>query len=211
MKIAEIFTSIQGESTYTGLPCTFIRFAGCNLRCTYCDTPYAFEEGEELTLGEVMDKVQKAGIILVELTGGEPLLQEECYELMDSLRKKKYSVLVETNGTVSVEKVAEGIVKIVDFKCPSSGMSAYNDFSNVKCLDHQDEVKFVIGAREDFAWAREVVDRYTLVSKCKVLFSPVVPTLEARKLAGWILEEKLPVRLQLQLHKLIWPECNRGV
>ena len=211
MKIAEIFTSIQGESTFCGFPCTFIRVTGCNLRCRYCDTPYAFEGGEELKLNHILNKVREAGISLVELTGGEPLLQEECYLIIKLLLEEGYTVLLETNGSVSLQKVDSKVIKIVDFKCPSSGMSAHMDFSNITYLDQKDEVKFVIGNRGDFDWSREIIDRYRLIEKCKVLISPVFSKLEAREVARWILEERLCVRLQLQLHKFIWPELNRGV
>ena len=160
MKISEIFTSIQGESTYSGLPCTFIRVAGCNLRCRYCDTAYALEEGEELALDKILNKVREAGISLVELTGGEPLLQEECYLLIKSLLEEGYNVLLETNGSVSLEKVDRRVVKIMDIKCPSSGMSRHMDFSNIGYLGKKDETKFVISDREDFDWARKIIERY---------------------------------------------------
>jgi len=211
MKISEIFTSIQGESTFCGFPCTFIRMTGCNLRCKYCDTPYAFEEGKELKMDQILSKVEGAGISLVELTGGEPLLQEECYSLIAILLERGYTVLLETNGSISLEKVDSGVIKIVDIKCPGSGMSDHMDFSNITYLDQKDEVKFVIGDRVDFDWARKIIDRYRLIEKCKVLISPVFSKLDARKIARWILDEKLPVRLQLQLHRLIWPELTRGV
>lgn len=211
MKITEIFTSIQGESTFCGFPCTFIRVTGCNLRCRYCDSTYAFEEGEEWKLDQIMSKVREAGISLVELTGGEPLLQEECYLLMKLLLEVGYTVLLETNGSVSLKKVDSKVVRIMDIKCPSSGMSAHMDFSNIDCLYGTDEVKFVIADRGDFDWAREIINRYRLIEKCKVLISPVFSELEAREIASWILEERLPVRLQLQLHKFIWPELTRGV
>ena len=211
MKISEIFTSIQGESTFCGLPCTFIRVAGCNLRCKYCDTTYALEGGEEFKLEHILNNVRETGVSLVEITGGEPLLQEECYLLIQFLLEDGYDVLLETNGSVSMEKVDSRVVKIVDIKCPGSGMSDHMDFSNIAYLTQKDEVKFVISDREDFDWSRKIIDRYRIVEKCKVLVSPVLPKMEARKLAGWIIEERLPVRLQLQLHKFIWPELKRGV
>jgi len=211
MKIAEIFSSIQGESTFCGLPCTFIRVTGCNLRCRYCDTSYAFEGGEELKLDQILDRVKETGISLIELTGGEPLLQDECYLLIKLLLKEGYTILLETNGSITLEKVDSRVVKIMDIKCPSSGMSAHIDFSNIAYLDQKDEVKFVIANRGDFDWTRRIIDRYGLIEKCKVLISPVYSELEAREVARWILEERLPVRLQLQLHKFIWPELNRGV
>ncbi len=211
MKIAEIFTSIQGESTFSGLPCTFIRAVGCNLRCRYCDTPYALEGGEELQVEQILNRVGESGISLVEITGGEPLLQEECYVLITLLLEEGYTVLLETNGSLSLEKVVSRVIKIVDIKCPGSGMSAKMDFSNVKHLNEKDEVKFVISDKDDFNWAKGIINKYSLIEKCKVLLSPVVSRLEAREIAGWILEDKLQVRLQLQLHRCIWPERERGV
>ena len=211
MKISEIFTSIQGESTFCGFPCTFIRVAGCSLRCNYCDTPYAREGGNELKLDQILSRVRDSGISLVELTGGEPLLQDECYLLVTLLLEEGYNVLLETNGSVPLDKVDSRVVKIVDIKCPGSGMSDYMDFSNIAYLAQKDEVKFVISDREDFDWARKIIDRYGIVEKCTVLLSPVFSKIEAKKLARWIIEEKLSVRLQLQLHKFIWPDMSRGV
>ena len=211
MKVTEIFTSIQGESTFSGLPCTFIRMTGCNLRCRYCDTPYALEGGEELQVEQVVNKVGESGISLVEITGGEPLLQEECYVLITLLLEEGYTVLLETNGSLSLEKVDSRVIKIVDFKCPGSGMSTKMDFSNVKHLDEKYEVKFVISDRDDFDWAKGIIKKYRLIEKCTVLMSPVVSSLEAREIAGWILDDTLQVRLQLQLHKIVWPESESGV
>ncbi len=211
MKISEIFTSIQGESSFAGLPCTFIRFAGCNLRCHYCDTPYALEGGMELEPDQIVSKVRECGISLNEITGGEPLLQEECYFLIRLLLNEGNTVLLETNGSIALDRVDRGVIKIMDMKCPSSGMTEQMDFSNINYLSRQDEVKFVIGNREDFDWARKVICDYELLDRCKVLISPLQPNLEAKQAAQWILEEKLPVRLQLQLHKIIWPNNDRGV
>lgn len=211
MRVTEIFTSIQGESTFCGLPCTFIRMTGCNLRCKYCDTPYALEGGEELDLDQILDRVREAGISLVELTGGEPLLQEECYLLINLLLEEGYTVLLETNGSLTLEKLDSRVMKIVDIKCPGSGMSEKMDFSNVNYLTGKDEVKFVISDKGDFDWAKGIIDKYGLIEKCKVLISPVLSRLEAKEVAGWILEERLPVRLQLQLHKVIWPDLDRGI
>ena len=211
MKVTEIFTSIQGESTFCGLPCTFIRMTGCNLRCKYCDTPYALEGGKELDLDQILDKVRESGISLVELTGGEPLLQEECYLLINLLLEEGYTVLLETNGSLTLKKLDSRVMKIVDIKCPGSGMSEKMDFSNVNYLTGKDEVKFVISDKGDFDWAKGIIDTYGLIEKCKVLISPVLSRLEAKEVAGWILEERLPVRLQLQLHKVIWPDLDRGI
>jgi 7-carboxy-7-deazaguanine synthase len=210
MKISEIFTSIQGESSFAGLPCTFIRFTGCNLRCHYCDTPYALEGGIELEPDQVVNKVRESGISLNEITGGEPLLQEESYFLIRLLLNEGNTVLLETNGSIALDRVDRRVVKIMDMKCPSSGMTEHMDFLNINYLSHQDEVKFVIGNRQDFDWARNIITDYALIDRCKVLISPLQPHLEARQVAQWILEEKLPVRLQLQLHKIIWPTKDRG-
>jgi 7-carboxy-7-deazaguanine synthase len=211
MVITEIYTGIQGESTYSGLPCTFIRAAGCNLRCSYCDTPYAREGGKEFTVDQVLENVRKREISLVELTGGEPLLQEESYALTAHLLEEGYAVLLETNGSVSLKHVDKRVVKIVDIKCPASGMEAHMDFSNMEHLDQKDEIKFVVCDRADCDWAQKTIDTYRLIDRCKVLISPVVERIKAREVARWLVEKKLPVRLQLQLHKYIWPEQQRGV
>ena len=211
MKISEIFTSIQGESSFAGLPCTFIRLTGCNLRCLYCDTSYAFEGGVELDLDQIVSRVKESGIPLTELTGGEPLLQEESYLLSSLLLNEGFTVLLETNGSLSLDRVDSRVVKIVDMKCPGSGMSDHMDFTNIKSLSRKDEVKFVIGDRADFDWALNIIDDYELLKTCKVLISPLQSKLAAQTAAQWILEEKLLVRLQLQLQKIIWPTTDRGV
>jgi 7-carboxy-7-deazaguanine synthase len=211
MKIAELFSSLQGESTFAGLPCTFVRAAGCNLRCTYCDTLYAREGGAEVTTEQIFREVKKAGISLVALTGGEPLLQEESYRLMDCLLQEGYRVLLETNGSVSVERLDQRVVKIMDLKCPGSGMSGQMIFSNIALLNRDDEVKFVISDKGDFDWALRIIRDYGLVARCHVLISPVLQRLGPAQAADWILQERLPVRLQLQQHKLIWPERASGL
>lgn len=211
MKVTEIFTSIQGESTFCGLPCTFVRMTGCNLRCTYCDTAYALKGGEELSLDQVMNRVGESGISLVELTGGEPLLQKESHALIALLLQAGYTVLLETNGSLPLEDVDSRVVKIMDMKCPGSGMSDRMNFSNVDCLDGKDEVKFVVGDRMDFDWAKGIIHAHRLVDRCKVLISPVLSRMKPKELAGWILDERMPVRLQLQIHKFIWPGARRGV
>ena len=211
MKISEIFTSIQGESSFAGLPCTFVRFSGCNLRCRYCDTPYALEGGTELEPDQVVSKVKESGISLTEITGGEPLLQEESYFLIRLLLNEGNRVLLETNGSIALDRVDRRVVKIMDMKCPGSGMTDYMDFSNINYLSRHDEVKFVIGNSEDFEWARNIIYDYELIDRCKVLISPLQPGLKAQQAAQWILEEKIPVRLQLQLHRIIWPTRDRGV
>jgi 7-carboxy-7-deazaguanine synthase len=210
MKIAELFSSIQGESTFAGLPCTFVRTAGCNLRCSYCDTLYARAGGTEMTVGHICRVVKEAGIALVELTGGEPLLQEESYRLMDCLLGEGYRVLLETNGSVSVERLDKRVIKIMDLKCPGSGMSGHMMFSNLDLLNPDDEIKCVISDKADFDWAVRIIRDYRLVERCSVLISPVLQRLMPAQAAEWILQERLPVRLQLQQHKLIWPEKASG-
>lgn len=211
MKIAEIFSSIQGESTFAGLPCTFIRAAGCNLHCSYCDTLYAREGGWELTVEAILERVREAGCALTELTGGEPLLQQDSYLLMERLLQEGYTVLLETNGSISLAQVDRRVVIIMDLKCPGSGMSASMMLSNIAYLKRTDEVKFVMGNRSDYDWARGIIQEYRLVERCAVLISPVLSLLPPATAAEWILQDKLQVRLQLQLHKFIWPDALRGV
>jgi 7-carboxy-7-deazaguanine synthase len=211
MKISEIFTSIQGESSFAGLPCTFIRLTGCNLRCHYCDTTYALEGGVDVDPDRIVSRVRESGFPLAELTGGEPLLQEESYLLSSLLLNEGYTVLLETNGSLSLDRVDRRVVKIMDMKCPSSGMSEQMDFNNINYLSSKDEVKFVIGDRADFDWALKIIYDYELLRMCKVLVSPLQQRLAAQTAAKWILEEKLLVRMQLQLHKIIWPTRDRGV
>ncbi len=211
LKINEIFFSIQGESTYAGLPCVFVRLTYCNLRCTYCDTSYAFTEGSDRTLDEIVKEVEKYGCPLVEITGGEPLLQKNVYPLMRTLCDRGYQVLLETGGHMDIRSIDKRVVRIMDVKCPSSGESDKNDWSNLEVLTTKDQVKFVIGNREDYDWAKQVVQRHHLDARCTVLFSPVFGALENSVLAEWILADRLAVRFQLQLHKYIWAPDRRGV
>jgi 7-carboxy-7-deazaguanine synthase len=211
MKVCEIFTSVQGESSYAGLPCTFVRVTGCNLRCTYCDTTYAYEEGEELSLDEITEKVRGEGVSLVELTGGEPLLAEGAHELIGRLLDLGLRVLVETNGSVSIRDVDPRAVLIMDVKTPGSEACGSTDLANVELLKPKDEVKFVLTDRKDYEWARDFIVTHGLTEKCTVLFSPAFGLLEARELAGWILADRLDVRLNLQLHKYIFGPDERGV
>jgi 7-carboxy-7-deazaguanine synthase len=211
LKINEIFKSIQGESSYTGLPCAFIRLTGCNLRCSWCDTEYAFYEGTAMEVAHVLDKVKKYKVNLVEITGGEPLMQKEVYELMDALLAKSYEVLLETGGSLSVAEVPKSVVKILDLKCPGSGEHLQNDYSNLDILDAKDEVKFVILDRADYDWCRKTIKKYSLAKKVKILVSPVYDKLDLKDLATWVLQDKLPVRLQTQLHKVIWSKDAIGV
>jgi len=212
LTVNEIFHSIQGESTYAGAPCVFVRLTACDLRCSWCDTPYAFTEGGKRTVAEVVDEVMAFGCPLVEITGGEPLLQDDVYPLMAELRDRGLTVLVETGGHISVDRVPAGVVKIIDVKCPGSGESARNHWPNLDLLAPVDQVKFVIRDRADYEFARGVVDRHELAGRCSaVLFSPVHDVLPPPELAAWILADRLPVRLQLQVHKYIWGTHARGV
>jgi len=211
LKVNEIFYSIQGEGNAAGLPCVFVRLTYCNLRCTYCDTEYAFYDGEEKTLDEIIDEVKKYKCKLVEITGGEPLVQEESLELMRRLCDAGFNVMLETGGSLSIKNVDTRVKMIMDFKCPSSGMEKKNFYENVNYLKKADEVKFVIGNREDYDWAKEIISGYNLISKCEILFSVVFGVVEPVKLVEWILEDKLDVRFQLQMHKYIWHPQTKGV
>jgi len=212
LTINEIYCSIQGESTYAGRPCVFVRLTACDLRCAWCDTPYAFTEGRKMDVDEVVAEVARVGCPLVEITGGEPLLQDDVYPLMERLLAGGRTVLVETGGHVSLSRVPGAVVKIMDVKCPASGESARMCWDNINRLTSRDQVKFVIQGRGDYEFARDVVGKYALERRCAaVLFSPVHGELAPRDLAAWILADKLPVRLQLQLHKYIWNPDARGV
>ena len=211
LRINEIFHSIQGEGTRAGMPCVFIRLTGCHLRCTYCDTEYAFYEGGWMTLDEIMARVRDYGCGTVEVTGGEPLLQPAVYPLMKRLADEFETVLLETSGAAPIDKVDPRVIRIVDFKCPSSGEVEQNCWDNAGCLRAADEVKFVIGDREDYDWSKSTLNEYVLLSRCPVLFSPVHDKLSPTELAEWVLADGLGVRIQLQLHKFIWNPETRGV
>ena len=211
MKINEIYKSIQGESTYAGLPCIFIRLTYCNLRCTYCDTAYAFYEGQEMSVEEVIQAVWTYDCSLVEITGGEPLLQKEVYPLMNRLIADGFLVLLETGGSIDIGNVHPQVIKIMDLKCPSSGESEKNLYENICKLQPHDEIKFVIGNRGDYLWTKETMRRYQLDGKTRILFSTVFNGLEPSELVKWMLADKLNVRFQLQMHKYIWSPEKRGV
>ncbi|GJL79534.1 MAG: 7-carboxy-7-deazaguanine synthase [Nitrospinaceae bacterium] len=211
LKINEIYKSIQGESSHTGLPCVFIRLTGCNLRCTWCDTEYAFYEGKEMSLKEVVNAVERCGISLVEITGGEPLMQKEAIPLMQTLLEKNYTVMLETGGSLPVKEVPEQVIKIMDLKCPGSGEADKNNYDNLNYLTLRDEVKFVILDRADYDWSKKVLQDYSIHKKAQVLFSPVYDKLNLKALAEWVLEDNLSVRLQTQLHKVIWSKDAIGV
>ena len=211
LKINEIYASIQGESSHTGLPCVFIRLTGCNLRCSWCDTAYAFYDGKNLTVEETLQKVETFGLPLVEITGGEPLLQEDVYPLMEALLKKGYRVMLETSGALPIDKVPEKVIKILDIKCPGSGEEKKNHLENLKFLSPHDEVKFVLLDRADYEWSRDMLRKYDMVPSKQVLFSPVYDKLNQKDLSQWILKDRLAVRLQTQLHKVIWSKDAIGV
>jgi 7-carboxy-7-deazaguanine synthase len=212
LTINEVFYSIQGESTHAGEPCVFVRLTGCDLRCSWCDTPYAFVEGRKMSVDNVIAAVDAYGCSLVEITGGEPLLQEDVYELMDRLTAAGKTVMLETGGHRSIARVPRDVRKIVDVKCPGSGEAAMNDWTNFDALAPHDEVKFVVKDRADYEFARKVIDRYRLADRARaILLSPVHGVLDPRILSEWILADRLPARLQLQLHKYIWDPETRGV
>jgi 7-carboxy-7-deazaguanine synthase len=217
LRITEIFHSIQGESTWVGLPCTFVRLTGCPLRCVWCDTEYAFHGGEKMSLDAIVDRVREIGTPLVEVTGGEPLVHRNAFTLITRLCDAGFTVLVETSGAIDVGPVDPRAHRIMDLKCPGSGESSKNLWSNLDHLGRGDEVKFVIRDRADYEWSRDMVREHRLDERVEegslaaVLFSPVWGDLEFVELAGWILEDGLRVRYQLQLHKLVWGPNTAGV
>ena len=210
--VNEIFYSIQGESIHSGRPCIFVRLTGCNLRCTYCDTRYAYEDGMQMEIREILERLAAYQCSLVEITGGEPLLQHDTPSLIHRLLENGYEVMMETNGSFDISRVDGRCMKIVDIKCPSSGASEKNDLKNLKRLNLIDQVKFVVGCREDYLYAKEIIKSIPPGFPMeRVLFSPVSDKMSSDILAGWILEDALNVRLHLQLHKIIWPGEPRGV
>lgn len=212
LTINEIFHSIQGESSHAGRPCVFVRLTACDLRCRWCDTPYAFHEGRKVELEDVVADVLGRDCDLVEITGGEPLLQPDVYPLMQRLVEAGRTVLVETGGHVRLDRVPAGVIRIMDVKCPGSGESAKHDWTNMDLLGPQDEVKFVIADRADYEYACDVIRRYQLETRCAaVLLSPVHGVTPLEPLARWILDDGLRARLQVQLHKYIWGPEVRGV
>ena len=212
LKINEIYHSIQGESTSAGRRCVFVRLTYCNLRCTYCDTEYAFYDGKDMSVQQVIDEVEKYHCKLVEITGGEPLVQlEECLDLMNKLCDLGYEVMIETGGSLSIKEIDQRVKIIMDLKCPSSGMEKKNLYENLKCLKSTDELKFVIGDHEDYDWTIKIIKEHNLFGKCEILFSVVFGELEPVELVNWILEDNLDVRFQLQMHKYIWHPETKGV
>lgn len=211
LKINEIYFSIQGESSKAGLPCVFIRLTYCNLRCSYCDTEYAFYEGEDKSIEEILTEVKKYDCRLVEITGGEPLFQKECYMLMEKLCDEGYEVMLETSGSLPIKNIDKRVMIIMDLKCPSSKMMKKNLYENIEHIKPNDEIKFVIGDRNDYDWSKEIINKYDLTNKCGILFSVVFGKLEPVNLVNWIIEDKLKVRYQLQMHKIIWHPETKGV
>jgi 7-carboxy-7-deazaguanine synthase len=211
MRITEIFFSIQGESTYAGLPCLFVRLTGCPLRCEWCDTSYAFHGGTERNIDSIVAELEDYPCRLVEITGGEPLAQSEVHALITALADRGYTVLIETSGALDIGSVDPRAIIIMDVKCPGSGMADRNRWDNIGLLKPQDQIKFVIKDRADYDWALTIMRDHDLARRQAVLFSPVFGLLEPQQLAEWIMSDGLPVRFQLQLHKLIWDPATRGV
>ena len=211
MRVTEIFHSIQGESTFAGRPCVFVRLTGCPLRCTWCDTEYAFFGGSEQSIDAIVERVESYGCRLVEITGGEPLAQSEAFPLIAKLCDRGHDVLIETSGAIDTTAVDPRAHVILDIKCPGSGMSDRMHWPNLARLTANDEVKFVLADRTDYEWASHLVAEHQLPSRCTVLMSPVFGSMDPRQLAEWVLADRLPVRLQLQLHKFIWTPDMRGV
>jgi len=212
LTINEIYHSIQGESTWAGRPCVFVRLTFCDLRCNYCDTEYAFYEGKKITLPEIVERVGSFGCELVEITGGEPLLQKNVLPLMSMLCDAGHTVLLETSGAHDIAAVDRRVHRIMDLKTPGSGEVEKNLWANIDHLTKSDEVKFVIGSREDYEWSRDQVQRFKLETRCHaVLFSPIFGRIDPREIVEWILADKLNVRFQLQMHKFIWTPTQRGV
>ena len=209
--INEIFHSIQGESSLAGMPCVFVRLTYCNIRCSYCDTEYAFYEGKPMTLDEIVAAVEAFDCRRVEITGGEPLFQPEVHALMKRLCDAGYELLLETGGSLDISTVDPRVRRIVDFKCPSSGMEKKNHWKNAGYLTERDEVKFVIGDREDYEWSKRKIAEYGIAGRSPILMSVVFGQLEPVVLSEWILEDSLDVRFQLQMHKYIWRPEKRGV
>jgi 7-carboxy-7-deazaguanine synthase len=210
LTVNEIFYSVQGESTYAGRPCVFVRLTACDLRCSWCDTPYAFYEGSKHSLEQVLEQVDRFACPLVEVTGGEPLLQEDVYPLMQRLLDRGQTVLLETGGHRSTARVPGGVVTILDVKCPGSGESEKNDWTNLDRIRPHDEVKFVVKDRQDYEYARDVITRHNLARRANAIHVSH-GVVNPRTLSEWVLQDNLPVRVQLQLHKYIWDPATRGV
>jgi 7-carboxy-7-deazaguanine synthase len=212
LTINEIYRSIQGESTWAGLPCVFVRLTFCDLRCNYCDTAYAFHSGSKMTIPEIVERVLAFDCSLVEITGGEPLLQKSVLPLMEQLCDLRKTVLIETSGAHDISGIDRRVHRIMDLKTPGSGEAGRNRYENIPHLTSGDEVKFVIGSREDYLWSREKIEKFDLINRCgTVLFSPIFGRIQPREIVAWLLEDNLRVRFQLQMHKFIWSPDTKGV
>lgn len=211
LRITEIYKSIQGEGSHAGYPCTFVRLTGCNLRCTWCDTEYGYNGGKDFSLSEILEKVKSLGSNLVEVTGGEPLLQDETPQLVDLLLQNGYTVLIETAGSIDISCVSTEATRIVDMKCPGSGMEEKNYYKNLELVTDKDEVKFVIKDKADFDWSLKLIKKHSLEEKTQVLISPVFGEVKEEDLANWVLESGVKARMQIQLHKIIWGPDKTGV
>ncbi len=211
LKVNEIYYSIQGESSRAGLPCVFVRLTYCNLRCSYCDSEYAFFDGNEMSVDSIINEIKKFNCNLVEITGGEPLFQKESLDLMKLLCDENFEVMLESSGSLPIMDVDKRVMIIMDLKCPSSKMMKKNMYGNLDNIKPADEIKFVIGTEEDYNWAKDIIVKYNITKKCSVLFSVVFGVLEPLKLVEWILRDDLKVRFQLQMHKFIWEPTAKGV
>ncbi|MEK6766420.1 MAG: radical SAM protein [Planctomycetota bacterium] len=211
LRVNEIFKSIQGESTYAGIPCIFVRLTGCNLRCSYCDTTYAYEEGSDMSVNEILNKIKRYGCRNVCITGGEPLQQKNVTKLINLLKRNLYKIFVETGGSINIDFLPKSVIRIMDIKCPDSGMDKEMDWKNIERLKAKDEVKFIISSKKDYEWAKRIARKYKLLDRVQTLFGVAHGRLRPKTLAEWILKDNLGVRFQLQLHKYIWPDKARGV
>ena len=211
LKINEIYKSIQGESTLSGLPCTFIRLTYCNLRCSYCDTEYAFYDGDDISIKNIIAQVNDLKCKLVLVTGGEPLVQDGCIELLKKLIENGNNTVIETGGALSIDKIPKKTKIIYDIKCPSSNMSDKNLWHNLKLLKKDDEIKFVIGTKEDYIWSKKIIKKHKLDTICSILISPVYNKIDSKKIVEWILKDNINVRFQMQMHKQIWEPDKKGV
>jgi 7-carboxy-7-deazaguanine synthase len=208
LKISEIFHSLQGETTFVGLPTVFIRLTGCPLRCSWCDTEYAFTGGQWMEIDDIIAQVKTMGTPYVTVTGGEPLAQKRCIQLLDKLIEHGFNVSLETSGALSIANVNDKVCTVMDLKAPGSGEESKNRYENINYLDSKDQIKFVIKDRTDYHWCQEITKRYNLVDKCEVLLSPVAGEIDPADLAQWILDDKMMVRFQLQLHKILWNDAQ---
>ncbi len=211
LRVNEIFKSIQGESSYAGIPCVFVRLTGCNLRCSYCDTTYAYDEGTEMSVNKILSTIKGYNYKNVCITGGEPLLQCSVNKLINFLKKSHYKIFVETGGSINIDKLPRAVTRIMDIKCPDSGMDKEMDWGNIERLKARDEVKFIISSKKDYEWAKRITRKYKLTDRAQILFGVAYGRMKPKTLAGWILKDNLEVRFQLQLQKYIWPNKVRGV